>query len=81
VQVTPTPSTIPGSATQSESVFLQEINSIEPKTLVAQTAYNDINAAYGGSLGLGAAVAVDGTTIFATVYEPATTTTLMVHPV
>ena len=52
VQALPATSPIPTNATQSESVFLQEINCIEPDTLVAQTTYNDINKAYAGSLGL-----------------------------
>jgi hypothetical protein len=61
--------------------LLQEINSIEPDTLVAQTTYNDINKAYGGSLGLGAIVEASGNTLWSWVFEPTTTTVMMVHPV
>ena len=81
VQVGPATSPIPPNATQSESVFLQEINSIEPDSLVAKTTYNDINRAYGGSLGLGAIVEASGNTLWAWVFEPSTTTVMMVHPV
>ncbi len=63
VQVEPTPSTLPPGLTQSESVFLQDINSIEPDTLVANAAYNDTQQAYAGSLGLGATAAASGNTI------------------
>ena len=80
VQVEPTPSTLPPGLTQSESVFLQDINSMEPDTLVAQATYNDTQQAYAGSLGLGASVGVDGNTAFASVYEPTAMTVMMVHP-
>ncbi len=80
VQVEPTPSTLPPGLTQSESVFLQDINSIEPDTLVANAAYNDTQQAYAGSLGLGATAAASGNTIWAYVYGPETTTIMMVHP-
>jgi Protein of unknown function (DUF3383) len=81
VQVEPTPSTLPPGLTQSESVFLQDINSIEPDTLVANAAYNDTQQAYAGSLGLGATAAASGDTIWAYVYGPETTTIMMVHPI
>ena len=81
VQVLPATSPIPSNATQSESVFLHEINSIEPDTLVAQTTYNDINKAYAGSLGQGAIAEASGNTLWAWVFEPTTTTVMMVHPV
>ena len=80
VQVEPTPSTLPPGLTQSESVFLQDINSIEPDTLVANAAYIDTQQAYAGSLGLGATAAASGNTIWAYVYGPETTTIMMVHP-
>jgi hypothetical protein len=81
VQVEPTPSMLPPGLTQSESVFLQDINSIEPDTLVADAAYNDTHLAYAGSLGLGATAAASGNTIWAYVYGPETTTIMMVHPI
>ena len=80
VQVEPTPSPLPTGLTQSESVFQSEINSAEPDTLVASTLYNDIQSAYAGSLGSGAAVGTDGNTAFGFVYEPTVMTTMMVHP-
>jgi hypothetical protein len=81
VRVGPTPSTIPTGATTSESVLQQEINAIEPDTLSATTAFNDTHKAYAGNLGLGATAAVDGNTVFVTVYHSTATTVLMVHPV
>jgi hypothetical protein len=81
VQVLPATSPIPPNATQSESVFLQEINSIEPDASVAKTTYNDINRAYADSLGQGAIAGASGNTLWAWVFEPTTTTVMMVHPV
>ena len=81
VQVEPTQSPLPSGLTQSESVFLNEINSLEGSNPVGMDTYNIINKAYGGSLGLGATVAASGATIWAYVYEPETTTIMMVHPV
>ena len=81
VQVLGPTSRIPTNATQSESVLQQEINSIEPDTLVAKTTYNDIYRAYAGSLGQGAIVEASGNTLWAWVFEPTTTTVMMVHPV
>jgi hypothetical protein len=74
-------STVPTTATQSESVLQTEINAAEPNKAVAQTAYNDTLLAYPGGLGLGATVVASGTSEWVTVYEPNTTTVLMVHPV
>jgi hypothetical protein len=73
------PMSVPSNATQSESVLQQEINSTG--STAAQTTYNDINRAYGGSLGLGATVEASGNTLWAWVFEPTTTTVMMVHPV
>ena len=75
------PMSVPSNATQSESVLHQEINSIEPDTLVANRTYNDINKAYAGSLGQGAIAEASGNTLWAWVFEPTTTTVMMVHPV
>jgi hypothetical protein len=75
------PMSVPVNATQSESVLRQDINSIESDTLVANSTYNDIYKAYAGSLGEGATVAASGNTLWAWVFEPTTTTVMMVHPV
>jgi hypothetical protein len=80
VQIEPTPSPLPTGLTQSESVFQSEINAAEPDTLVASTLYNDIQLAYAGSLGSGAAVGTDGNTAFGSVYEPSVMSIMMVHP-
>ena len=70
----------PSNATTSASVLLSEIDKVELNKSVAAMAYNDTLLAYPGGLGLGATVAASGNTAFVTVFEPDTTTTMLVRP-
>ena len=70
----------PSNATTSASVLLSEIDKVELNKSVAATAYNDTLLAYPSGLGLGATVAASGNTAFVTVFEPDTTTTMLVRP-